>query len=261
MNLVRVHPTLVRVIVAGTAATSVPAPRAIGAQELGWSGTTEASANVIFGAARGRLAAFAAGVSRADSVLEVRSDVVFGYADARGTDDSRNRVTARHWRASLGFDRHPFATLSPFAFGSVEASLQQRIRDRVAGGAGAKVTLHRDGDDDVSASLALLWERTRALDPRPDLAEVTTRTRWSLRVRVRRKLTTTLHLSHVTFYQPSTDALGRYTATSNTSLARTVNERLSLTVTLRDQYDSEAERRGARSNHDGQLLFGARASF
>ena len=32
-------------------------------------------------------------------------------------------------------------------------------------------------------------------------------------------------------------------------------------TTLRDRFDSEARRRGARSTHDGQVLFGLRASF
>jgi hypothetical protein len=40
-----------------------------------------------------------------------------------------------------------------------------------------------------------------------------------------------------------------------------LNSSLSLTVTLRDRYDTEAITRGAASNHDGQLLFGVRAKF
>jgi hypothetical protein len=154
-----------------------PATRA---QELGWSGAIEASANILFGAARGRLVALRAGTQRADSALEVQGDVLLPYADTR-IEDEAGEVTARAVRASLGIDHRPFETLSPFWFGSVESSLQQRIDRRYSTGAGAKLTFFREEKDDVSASLALLWEHTRALDPEPSTPRTETQARWSLR--------------------------------------------------------------------------------
>jgi hypothetical protein len=186
--------------------------------------------------------------------------VLLSYADSRTEDDARE-VTARATRLSLGVDHRPFATVSPFWFGSVESSLQQRVDRRYSTGAGAKYTFFRENEDDVSASLALLWEHTRALDPEPPTPLNRTQARWSLRVRARRQLTETTRLEHVTFYQPAVQRFGRYTAESTTSLAVTILTRVAVTATLRDRYDSEARSRGARSNHDGQLLFGARASF
>lgn len=234
--------------------------RPAGGQELGWSGTAEGSANLLFGAARSRLVAAGTSVGRADSALQVRGDLRLTYADTREEAGERH-TTARATRASVAVDARPFARVSPFGFGSAESSLQQRIASRVAGGAGAKLTLHRRGDDDVSVSLALLAERTRALRPEPGAAPLTTRARWSLRARYRRRLSEALRVTHVTFYQPAFDRPGRFTADSDTSLLVALNSALSLTATVRDRYDSEARRRGAPSNHDGQVLFGARAGF
>lgn len=240
-------------------------PTTSAAQQVGWSGRAEASGNVLFGAARGRLVALAAGASRADSTLEAQIDVLLSYADAVADHERARHVTARSTRLSLGVDQRPFDRITRFVFGSVESSLQQRIARRFSGGAGAKYTFFRKDDDDVSISLALLWEHTRALDPDTSLTPPTpatsSRTRWSLRGRVQRQLTSAVRLTHVTFYQPAVDHLARYTADSNTSLAIALNQTFSLSMTLRDRYDSEARRRGARSNHDGQLLFGIKAAF
>ncbi|MDQ4081151.1 MAG: DUF481 domain-containing protein [Gemmatimonadota bacterium] len=136
------------------------------AQELGWSATIEASANVLFGAARGRLIALTAGSQRADSTLEVQGGFLLSYADSP-TEDEEREVTARAVRIALGVDFRPFDRWSPFWFGTAESSLQQRIDRRYSTGAGAKLTFYREEDDDVSASLALLWEQTRAVDPEP----------------------------------------------------------------------------------------------
>jgi hypothetical protein len=240
--------------------TSIIRAPATGAQEIGWSGAIEASANVLFGAARGRLIALRAGTQRADSALEVQADALLSYADAP-TEDEEREVTARAVRVSLGADYRPFDRWSPFWFGTVESNLQQRIDRRYSTGAGAKLTLYREGDDDVSASLALLWEQTRPLDPPPLTTRTEGQARWSLRLRARRQLTETTRLEHVTFYQPAVERFARYIVETTTSLAVTITTRIALTGTLRDRYDSDARSRGARSNHDGQVLFGARASF
>jgi hypothetical protein len=203
-------------VAASLAASLLDAP-GLDAQELGWSGSAEANANLLFGAARSRLVALGGGVARADSALELRADAQLGYADTREEDGPRH-TTARSARLTAGADWRPFARVSPFAFGAAETSLQQRIAGRVSGGAGAKFTLHRRGDDDVSVSLAVLGERTRTLRPESGVAPVTTRARWSLRARFRRRLTEALRVTHVTFYQPAIDRPGRYTADSNTSL-------------------------------------------
>jgi hypothetical protein len=199
------------------------------------------------------------GGSRADSALELRSEFALTYADAR-VDDEPRQVTARSWRVSLGGDHTPRQRLSPFWVGSAEASLQQRLDRRYGVGAGAKLTFYRKQTDDVSTSLALVWEHTRALDPDSSTPAKKTRARWSLRGRVRHQLGPVVKFTHVTFYQPAVDALAIYVVDSNTSLGVAVNSVVSITASWRERYDSEARDRGARSNHDGQMLFGVRLS-
>lgn len=236
-------------------------PIAAGAQSTTvWSRTVEANANLLFGAAEGRVGALLAGVSRADSSLEFRFDARYSYADSPD-DDGNPRVTARASRLSMGVDHRPFAQFSPFAFGSAEASLQQRVASRFSAGGGAKLRLIPPGDNEASVSLALLWEQTRALNPEPDQKETVTLARWSLRARANRRLTSHVTLSHQTLWQPAAKELSQYTTETQTSLSAALNSSLSLTVTLRDRYDSESIVRGATSNHDGQLLFGIRAKF
>jgi hypothetical protein len=237
------------------------AGRSLRAQAIGWEQSVQLSANVWYGAAQARIVATDLALSRADSGIAVRTDLHLGYADDRDPDGAR-RVTARAVRAALGLDYRPFARYSPFAFGSVESSLQQRIARRYNVGAGAKLTLFRKGRDDLSVSLALLEERTRALPPDDGTASVTRRTRWSLRPRYRRQVTPSVYFSHVTFYQPAVRAVAdRYTVEATTSVEAAFTTVLSLTGTLRHRYDSEARERGAASNTDGQFLVGVRARF
>lgn len=201
-------------------------------------------------------------VGRADSTLEVRTDARFTYAASR-VDRGDRQVTGRTASMSLGVDFQPLHRYSPFWFGSVESSLQQQIARRIATGAGAKLTLHRQDADEASVSLALLGEQTRA---RRTLAtdaarESTWRTRWSVRARTRKQLTAMLRATHVTLYQPAIDRIDRYTIVSTSTIAAALTSTLALTATFHDTYDSEARSRGAISNNDGQLLFGVRAEF
>jgi hypothetical protein len=236
-------------------------PRRAIAQQLGWSGSAEASASILFGNARDRLMAARLQFGRADSTLEVRTDSRVTYAEATDENGGR-RVSGRTTLASLATDYHPFDRWSPFWFGSFESSFQQRIDQRYSTGLGAKYTIHRTKDDEVSLSLAALAERTV---PRRDAALPDTgsdwRARWSLRARGRRQITKTARFSHVTFYQPRMDDLSHYTVNSTTTVAASLTTRTSLTITFHDTYDSDARARGARTNNDGQLLFGLSAAF
>ncbi len=198
----------------------------------------------------------------------MRAEFLTAYGDARDANDVR-RVVSRTVRLAAGADLDPAARLSTFALGDAETNFQQRIALRVGGGVGAKRTFWRPPvadpafAEDASLSLALLGERTRALDGVGGVAGgAGTRVRWSLRARWRRRLAPGLRLTHVTLYQPTVDApAARATAESTTIVAVDVRAGVALTATLRDRFDSEARRRGARSNHDGQALFGVRAAF
>jgi hypothetical protein len=223
---------------------------------------------VLFGAASRLPTRRWLAAARADSALGVRVEFQTAYGDARDGDVGR-RLIARTARLAIGADRTPAARLSPFVLGDAESNYQQRIALRVNGGAGAKRTFWRPPvadprfAEDASVSLALLAERTRAVGGSTGTAGgAGTRVRWSARARYRRRLAPAVRLTHVTLYQPTIDApAARATAESTTILAVDVRAGVALTATLRDRFDSEARRRGARSNHDGQLLFGVRSTF
>ena len=244
------------------------APEAPPAPRPRWHGAAELNGNVLFGAASQRLVGSRLAAARADSALALRAEFQTTYGDARDASNVR-RVVSRTVRFSAGADGTPAARLSAFALGDAETNFQQRIALRVGGGAGAKRTFWRPPvpdpafAEDASLSVALLGERTRALEGVGGVAGgAGTRVRWSLRARYRRRLTRAVRLTHVTLYQPTVDApAARATAESTTIVAADVRAGVALTGTLRDRFDSEARRRGARSNHDGQLLFGVRATF
>ena len=238
-------------------------PATLTAQKLGWSTTIDASANILFGNAKDQLFSTRLQLARADSTLEVRSDARLSYAES--TDDAGRRVVrGRTQFASLATDYHPFARYSPFWFGSVESSFQQRIDRRYSTGAGAKLTFYRHDANEASVSLAVLAERTEPRDDDPSAAD-TTRSRWldrwSLRGRLRRQITKTTRFTHTTFYQPALDQIAQYTVNSTTTLSASIASKLSLTFTFHDMYDSESRARGARRDNDGQLLFGLTATF
>jgi hypothetical protein len=230
------------------------------AQEIGWQHTAQLSGNIWYGAAHARVVATELGIARSDSSRRVHAEFQLGYADDREGDAPR-QVTARSMQGSAGLDYRPFDRYSPFLLGTAESNYQQRIALRTNLGVGAKWTLMRKGRDDLSLSLALLSERTRALGD-ADTSGAAVRTRWSFRFRYRRQLTPTLFFSHVTFYQPAVQyGASRYTIDAVTAVELAITSSVSLTTTLHHRYDSEARRRGAESDNDGQFLVGLRARF
>lgn len=232
------------------------ASRPVRAQQLGWHGSGEVSGTLLFGSSSDRLALFRFAGARSDSLVELRADGRFSYGDGESEGGDRV-VNARSVGISGGADLLPFGHVSPFTLASYESSLQSRIAARVSGGVGTKLTLHRADDAEASLSLAVLLERTRSLtgDSIPGNL-VAWRNRWSLRFRVRQRITHDVSLSHTTFYQPTIDRMSRFTVNSVTSIDTKLTARLSLRLSLEDRYDSEARSRGASSDSEGQVLLG-----
>ncbi len=235
-----------------------------------WRGTVEANGTLLYGAASQRVFTASTGVSHASPRTQWRLDLQGGYGDAVDQDTRIRKVIVRNARVSTSVDFEPRAVVSPFSFGSGESSLQHRISSRFAAGAGAKWTIWRPDSviggfvEDLSLSGALLAEETRALvtAPSPDDARgAGTRYRWSVRTRYRRRLSSALRLSHVSFYQPTLNQPGRYTLEATTTLAMPVFARAEFIFTHLERIDSEAKERGASSIRDGQLLFGVRTRF
>ncbi|GAB1341035.1 hypothetical protein MASR1M101_01620 [Gemmatimonas sp.] len=235
-----------------------------------WRTTIEASGNVLYGAASQRVISGSIALQQMSQRRQVRADLLAGYGDARDLESGERRVIVRQTRASTSLDLTPQARVSPFFFSLAENSLQQRIRSRYSGGAGAKLTFWRADSvragflEDASVSMAVLGEQTLAV-PRPGVPDAGSgagaRYRWSARARVRRRLGDALRLTHLLLYQPTVDRIGRYTLEATTTLAVPVAARTEFTVTHRERLDSEARDRGAPSNRDGQLLFGIRSAF
>jgi hypothetical protein len=232
----------------------------LGAQPPIWHGKAQASASLFFGATEQQLVATQGELSRADSAVEVSLSAELRYGESTDADGVRS-VHARSWLSSLAVDRHPYATISPFLFGTLESSLEHRLARRAAGGVGAKWTLHRTEQGSVSLSGAVLGERARPMwsVDRP-VTEATSVARWSLRAKLDRKDDDRLSYSHVTFYQPVVDDVSRYLVISTSQAAYALTAAVAATLSFTERYDSEARSRGARSNHDGHLLVGVALS-
>lgn len=235
-------------------------PTAAGAQsKVGWHGETDASASLFFGNTQQWLVAGHSQLAFTDTALEVHGEVRTNYAET-AVDSGGTIVSARAWFLTVGADLHPLHRWSPFVVGTIESTLQQRIDRRYSAGAGAKYLVSRKDGTGVSISAALLWERTRPLDDTTS-ALANDIVRGSLQLKLVQKIDQRLHVSHSTFYQPSLRNPSRFTIASTTTLGFDLTHTLALTLSLQDNYDSEARTRGARSNNDGQLLFGLRAAY
>ena len=252
----RWHPIRTLAALAGLAALASPSD----AQAPTWRGKAQANASILFGATEQQLLATRGELSRADSVVEVATSVEFRYGESTDKDGVRG-VYARSWMGTLAVDRHPYAAISPFFFGTLESSLEHRLARRAAAGVGAKWTAHRSERGSASLSGALLLERSRpmASAERP-AASARSLGRWSLRVKLDRKQDDRMSFSHVTFYQPVVDDASRYLVISTSQAAYSLTTALAVTLALTERFDSEARGRGARSNHDGALLAGVALS-
>ena len=152
------------------------------------------------------------------------------------------------------------AQFSTFMTASVESSLQQAIFRRSSLGAGETVTVLRDTARDVRFSAGFLGEHTvpsanRTLSPDENFA------RWTGRLKLLQKVDDKLTLTHETFYQPRVQDISTFTVASTSALTYQVSKAVGVQMSLTDNYDSGAQERGARSNNDGQMVFGVLGKF
>jgi hypothetical protein len=238
--------------------TSILAAPPLPAQGLGRHLKAEANASLSFGNVDQSTVLTRLGASTADSTLELSTDGFFTYGETRV--DGVPSVNKRSWGASLNANLHPFSPLTPFMLASIESSLEKRIVRRYSGGGGAKlVFVKRDGlSSDVS--VALLAERTVTAPSDSERVEKVY-ARYSARYRFERKVDDRVAFSLITFYRPELDALHRFTSTANIAATYKLAKALALKASFIDNYDSDARGRGARSNNDGDVLFGLVATF
>lgn len=224
-----------------------------------WSGSVEAAASLYQGNTDQRALFTKTELGRADSTVQLRGSLSFGYADA-ARDSLPRDVTKRTWLGTLNLDYHPYEHLSPFMFVNYEASYEKRVLDRVGVGVGGKAVLFQSGATEANVSLAMLAERLRPTALSPDSATISA-ARWSGRARFKHQFDARLKLLHTTFWQPRVSDLESFTVNSTSELSYAMRQSTSFTVSYLALFDSAARSRGARSNNDAQILFGVKTGF
>lgn len=222
-----------------------------------WSGTAQLNGSLLFGDTEQRAFGTRTSLSRADSVFEFSGSLQTLYGEASLIDEPR-RVVKRLWLGAITADWHPEARWSPFLLATFESSLEKRLARRYNTGVGVKYTVLRNEIRDVSLSVALLDERVTPDSPGATSSRLT---RWSTRLRIRQRFSERTRFSHTSFWRPSATAIDRFVVQSSTELALGLSRRTALTVSLLDNYDSEAVSRGARRYNDGQFLVGLAANW
>ncbi|MGH7664444.1 MAG: DUF481 domain-containing protein [Gemmatimonadaceae bacterium] len=224
------------------------------AQDIGRNVEVEVSASLLFGNTRQALATTRAAFERIDSSYAFISDARFNYGEAT-TPEGIDYVSKRSWLGSTNLDFRPFADVSPFLLGTIESSLERRIDLRYSAGAGSKFNLVRSERTNTDLSLALLAERS--ILPDSALGTVTrTLARWSARFRAEHELADRIAFTSETFYRPEVASFGDFTFSTSNSLGYQLTEQINIRVSFVDNYDSEARSRGARTNNDGEIVFG-----
>lgn len=230
------------------------------AQDAGaWQLNAEFGASMFFGASEQAAALVRSGLEYVDPRVELGFSGGFDYGEAKDAEGSRY-VSKRSWIFQTNADYLPEGRVSPFVFATAEGSLERQIDVRTSGGAGAKYRFVDNERSRVDFSLAALVERTnpRAV-PGVD-SEVTSIGRWSARFRARHTIGDA-QFDLVSFYRPKMGAFDDYTWDVNASVGVSLTSVLALRLSLIDQFDSLAEDRGARSNHDGRVLVSVLATL
>ena len=223
------------------------------AQKGTWSGTAHVNASLFFGATDQRLVGTEGELTRSDSAWQVTLNTAFRYGES--SDGGVRTVQARSWVGSLSADARPFDAWSPFGFGTVASSYEQRLARRATGGIGVKWTVIRTVESVGSISVAVLGEHTRPLAVGDTAVTEKNEGRLSLRTKLERH-NDRVTLTHLTMYQPRLSRPADALVNTVSRFSYALSNSIAATVTITDAYDSQARSRGARSNSDGQLLLG-----
>lgn len=216
--------------------------------------------SLFFGNSEQTIATTRASVTRTGSATEVDGEFQFNYGEATGPDGVAF-VAKRSWLTRVTGQYRPFNPVSPFAVASIESSFEKRIDVRYNAGLGARVNAISTPRTTLNWSVALLGEKTE-FDEEVGPGAEEELARWSTSLKVRRTLADEgVVFNSETSYRPEFDAFDRFTLSSTSSLSYALSDDLSMKVSFIDNYDSEAEARGARSNNDGQITFGLLSSF
>lgn len=236
----------------------------LGAQRSRIERTVDVAGNYLYGNNEQLIFSARAGVALRDTLYGMRLDAKYliGVGSANGV----RRMDRRSWLISGSVDRRPEDQFSQFVLGSVEESLELRIQSRINVGAGAKFVIDCDTTFQLDASAALVGEfsvlpqlATGTSGPRDALRSQLLR--FSNRLRYRNQFTEKMNVDHVTWLRPRIDDWGDLLGSSQTSVGYLLSSRTSLRLSFLNDYDSRSKARGARSNHNGQMLVGVAANF
>lgn len=233
----------------------------LGAQQTAarpWSAEGELGGTLFFGNRSSLTAATRLAAGWTDSTREVSVDASFGYGLTTDRDGD-TFVSKRSWTVGSAYDHHPLDAWAPFAFVRLEGSYELRVDNRYDVGAGAKYTFLRTEDAKADVSGALLVER---IDPAGPDAGNDALVRWSVRLRGRRSPGDgRIALESEVFVRPLFSHPSEFTLTSTSAAGLMLTDRITFKVSLVENHDSGAKQRGARSNHDGQLLLSVLAAL
>jgi hypothetical protein len=252
---------------AGLLAFFLAWPGGVGAQTsppdstppVDWTVETEVGASVFFGATDQTTVATEFGVNRESSRFELESGFSFLYGEATD-DEGENFVNKRSWELGGNLDYRGFSWVNPYVFGSVHSSLEKRIRRRNKAGGGAKLTAVDTEVSQLDIAAALAVEQTLSSEEADGEAEWLGR--WTGQVKYRRTFSEERAVFEASAdYNPKFQQVSNYTVKAESSLAFRLSEVISLKLSVRDNYDSEAKDRGAESNNDGRVLFSVLAAF
>ncbi len=227
-----------------------------------WSFSGEVGTSLYFGASDQTAFLINGGAEhRSDDVI-FAGGAGFEYGEARGLEGD-SYVNKRSWNSKLDLDYGPGARVNPYFSLTAEGSYERRINLRLSGGMGARYHISQSRNGRVDFSVAALVERTEAR-PRPD-EEVTPPElvgRWSARFRARRSMRDGgIVFDLVSFYKPALrEPADDYTVELTSSLTFALTNGVGLKLSLSDKFDSLAESRGARANHDGRIFFSLTAT-
>ena len=224
-----------------------------------WSLESEVGASVFFGASDQTTVATRIEVAREGPRFEVEGDASFLYGEATD-NEGETFVNKRSWSLGSNLDYRGFSRVNPYGFATARSSLEKAIRIRYTGGAGAKLTALDSESSNLDFAVAVLLEKT--VEDSPDNGDSELLARWMGEFHLRRAFSggRTVFTAKAD-YTPVFDELANYTVKAESSVAFKLSEVISLKLSVVDDYDSRARRRGARDNNDGRILFSVLSSF
>lgn len=225
--------------------------------------TVDIAGNYLYGNNDQLILSARAGIARRDTLFgyRVESRYLIGISGSNGV----RRMDRRSWLVSGSLDRRPEDRHSQFLVASAEQSFELRINSRINAGVGYKYMIDCDTTYQLDASAAVVGEWS-ALPPLTALGagageQRSQLLRLSNRLRYRNQFTDKMNVDHVTLLRPRINDWSNFLGSSQTSVGYLLSGRTSLRLTFQNDYDSRSRARGARSNHNGQMLVGAAAKF